>query len=284
MLTASTTNIQASGKYYLNEDVTLSDAITINTADVTLDLNGHVLRYETTEAKRTIYQCCTRNQGGGVLVYDEAHFTMSGGAIRDCIVLPGDGGGVYSRGTFAMNGGEISECETRNSRGAGVCTTGIFTMNGGTIKNCYGRMGGGVAVQVKNSNSKGESIFYANGGTVINCSSENDKRSGAYITGGDDAYTVIKNNSTNGSATIFYSNLYYRTDNCLGDKLVEFMNGDKVYAWEVVASVSKAVEPADSKVDGKTLTSGWYKEKELINKFDFTSETITKHTKLYAGF
>ncbi len=161
VLTASTTNIQASGKYYLNEDVTLSDAITINTADVTLDLNGHVLRYETTEAKRTIfiyslgkltlndsrptathtdttmpaggiitngktsanysaqqlggciqvfgqfvmnggtiYQCCTRNQGGGVHVDEGAYFTMNGGAIRDCIVLPGDGGGVYSRGTF----------------------------------------------------------------------------------------------------------------------------------------------------------------------------------------
>ncbi len=183
-----------------------------------------------------------------------------------------------------MNGGEISECETRNGHGAGVCTRGIFTMNGGTIKNCYGRMGGGVAVLPPNRNSYGESIFYANGGTVINCRSENDKRSGAFISGGSNDYTVIKNNSTNGGATIFYSNLYYGIDNCLGDKLVEFMNGDQVYAWEVVASGSKAVEPADSKVDGKTLTSGWYKEKELTNKFDFTSETITKHTKLYAGF
>lgn len=142
--------------YYLTEDVTLEDNLTIS-GYVTLCLNEYTLTGNGEGSVITLsdgayFVLCecdgtikggSASYGGGVYVGYTSTFVMNGGTISgntDSYV----GGGVYVIGTFIMNDGEISG-NTATSNGGGVYIDGgTFEMNNGTISNnTSGSAGGG---------------------------------------------------------------------------------------------------------------------------------------------
>lgn len=185
-VTNSTTTLESGRQYYLNNDVTVSQTITVS-GTVTLDLNGHVLKYENNQTHGSVIKV----EGGGKLTIKDSRKddttavhkfdttnvlwvlnetngteTIQGGVITGGTGTQWDqyyrGGGVYVTpgGTLTMNGGSIVGCSANTytksdlSFGGGVylgssidSNVGTFTMNGGSIIGCIaGAGGGGVCV------------------------------------------------------------------------------------------------------------------------------------------
>ena len=194
----------------LVEDIDISNPLTVNRT-VTLDLNGHVLKYESVNkgsvivveggGQLTIEDSNTSNlshkfnpNGNGLWVLDEASGTetvtggvITGGTGAD-VTSPGGmasyrGGGVLIEvgGSLTMTGGNIVGCTAHD--GGGVYLNGLhgtvdqtsFTMSGGSIVGCcttYGpEGGGGVLVQ--------GGTFTLSGGSIHHCTAIGDG-----ITGG----------------------------------------------------------------------------------------------------
>ncbi len=185
----------------LINDIELNGCLSID-YEVTIDLNGHVLKIADgsndrvikitkdghlilTDGRSTAEHKFTPN-ADGLWVLDEAGGTeiVKGGIITGGNTGGDDGGGVYIEpgGRFTMNGGSIVGCQARsqyNGAGGGVkveCETdpdsgiifnGTFTMNGGAIIGCVARHGGGVEI---NRGSEGEyGTFTMNGGVIDSC-------------------------------------------------------------------------------------------------------------------
>lgn len=175
-VTNSTTTLESGKQYYLNNDVTISQTITVS-GTVTLDLNGHVLKYVsanegsvivvenggqlTIEDSNTSNLSHTFNSNGKLWVLDEASGTeaVTGGVITGGTGYPFHlisgkvvyyGGGVYIApgGQLTMTGGNIIGCSAES--GGGVCIDGEpgqFSMSGGSIAGCVAsEIGGGVCV------------------------------------------------------------------------------------------------------------------------------------------
>ena len=179
----------------LINDIELNGCLSID-YEVTIDLNGHVLKIADgsndrvikitkdghlilTDGRSTAEHKFTPN-ADGLWVLDEAGGTeiVKGGIITGGNTGGDDGGGVYIEpgGRFTMNGGSIVGCQARsqyNGAGGGVkveCETdpdsgiisnGTFTMNGGVIDSCVAADGIGGGVQ-------NDGIFImGKGGTII---------------------------------------------------------------------------------------------------------------------
>ena len=142
--------IKVAGKYYLTQDVTLTD--TWKPANVFLCLNGHKITgadgkavIELSIAAFTLTDCkgtgkITHASGGtGCGVYiSGGTFEMYGGSITGNTTGNTNGGGVYvnSYGNFTMTGGSISDNNVgTGENGGGVYVNGTFTMSGGEIRN-----------------------------------------------------------------------------------------------------------------------------------------------------
>ena len=155
-------------------DISISSTLTVNRA-VTLDLNGHVLKYEsanngsvivvenggqlTIEDSNTSNLSHTFNSNGKLWVLDEASGTeavtggvITGGTGTDISTFGGTtwycGGGalIKNGGSLTMRGGNIIGCSAEC--GGGVCIDseqGQFSMSGGSIAGCVASdIGGGV--------------------------------------------------------------------------------------------------------------------------------------------
>lgn len=175
-VTNSTTTLESGKQYYLNNDVTVSQTITVS-GTVTLDLNGHVLKYVSANkgsvikvesgGQLTIQDSCKDDTTAvhkfdttnDLWVLDEnGSETVTGGVITGGTGYPillydsyyyYYGGGVYiaSGGQLTMTGGNIIGCSA--TYGGGVCTdseqTVKFSMSGGSIAGCVASdIGGGV--------------------------------------------------------------------------------------------------------------------------------------------
>ena len=173
-VTNSTTTLESGKQYYLNNDVTVSQTITVS-GTVTLDLNGFVLKYENDQTRGgplavesgghlTIKDSGTTAEhkftpdANGLWVLDEANGTetVTGGVITGGTGYPiqfGSGANVYdayyggavyikSGGKLTMEGGNIVGCSA--VYGGGVYVAGEFVMTGGSIIGCAADRGGGV--------------------------------------------------------------------------------------------------------------------------------------------
>ena len=162
----------------LTGDISISSTLTVNRT-VTLDLNGHVLKYEsanngsvivvegsgqlTIEDSNTSNLSHKFNPNGKLWVLDEASGTetVTGGIITGGTGYPfhlisgtvNCGGGVYIApgGQLTMTGGNIIGCSAEF--GGGVCAYGTFKMSGqAVIRSCTAESatqyvcGGGVYV------------------------------------------------------------------------------------------------------------------------------------------
>ena len=178
-----------SGVYTLAEDVTISGTLRV-TGEATVDLNGHVLRYD--EAAETPDSIFRVTSGSTLTLTDSAptatHSDASlpaGGLITGGKGFKYDngagqsynyyGGGVYveAGASFMLAGGTIYACGVQSGAnsayGGGIYAEGgSVTMTGGAIRNCVlsannGANGGGVYIYSGAS-------FTMEGGVISGCS------------------------------------------------------------------------------------------------------------------
>ena len=170
--------ISNGGTVQLTEDIEIRETLLV-TRDVTLDLNGHVLKMTgdgsvlkvSGRATLTIQDSSAAKSGtitggnaedgdgGGVCVEAYATLEMTGGCITGCRAE--DGGGVYidNNATLKMTGGCITDCHA--SYGGGIYSYGNLYMGGtAKIEKCTSNGGSYDAIWNKGGD------MYADGGTV----------------------------------------------------------------------------------------------------------------------
>ena len=222
----------ANGVVRLTADITITAGLKI-TRDVTVDLNGHVLRYDETANPDSIFRVtsdCTLTltdsrpaaehtdttlpagglitggkgfkydngagqsytyYGGGVYVETGASFVLAGGTIYACGVQSGAqsayGGGIYAEGgSVTMTGGAIRNCVVSTDYGASggaiYAKAGSVTMSGGVISGCSAMSGGGIL-------ASGGTVRIT-GGRIENCKASK-RGGGLYISGHADQISVL---------------------------------------------------------------------------------------------
>ena len=170
-VTNSTTTLESGKQYYLNNDVTVSQTITVS-GTVTLDLNGHVLKYG------------SANNGSVIVVEGSGKLTLTdSNTAAEHKFMPGTNGlwvlneengsetvsgGVITGGTgypFPLSSGQVN-C----GGGVYIAPGGQLTMTGGNIIGCSAEFGGGVCIY---PGRDGEQMpFSMSGGSIIGCSAE----------------------------------------------------------------------------------------------------------------
>jgi len=222
-----------SGVYTLAEDVTISGTLRV-TGEATVDLNGHVLRYdEAAETPDSIFRVTSGSTltltdsaptashsdaslpagglitggkgfkydngagqsynyyGGGVYVEAGASFMLAGGTIYACGVQSGAnqafGGGIYAEGgSVTMTGGAIRNCVLSANNGANggaiYAKAGSVTMSGGVISGCSAMSGGGI--------SASGCTVRITGGRIENCKAS-ERGGGLYIGDHADQISVL---------------------------------------------------------------------------------------------
>ena len=199
----------------LTTDIDISNTLTVNRT-VTLDLNGHVLKYENDQTHGGLLAV---EKGGyltiidsnsnaphkfkpnsdGLWVLDEnGSETVTGGVITGGTgyqyqkVHPNGqgyteeaGGAVCVKvgGSLFMTGGNIVGCSAMSGKGGGVHVEGNFSMTGGSIIGCAANRGGGVHMAVGENES---ATFSMSGNAIIRCCkavSSNASGGGVYALG-----------------------------------------------------------------------------------------------------
>ena len=172
-VTNSTTTLESGKQYYLNNDVTVSQTITVR-GTVTLDLNGHVLKYESANKGSVIVV-----ENGGQLTIEDSNtsnlshkFNPNGKlwVLDDASGTEAVTGGVITGGTgtdLSTYGGTTWYC----GGGALIKNGGSLTMRGGNIIGCSAECGGGVCVDSGRNGEPGQ--FSMSGGSIIGCVASN---------------------------------------------------------------------------------------------------------------
>ena len=129
--------------------------------------------------------------GGGVYVEAGASFELAGGTIYACGVQSGAtsafGGGIYAEGgSVTMTGGAIRNCVLSANNGANggaiYAKAGSVTMSGGVISGCSAMSGGGI--------SASGCTVQITGGRIENCKAS-ERGGGLYIGGHADQISVL---------------------------------------------------------------------------------------------
>ena len=129
--------------------------------------------------------------GGGVYVEAGASFVLAGGTIYACGVQSGAnqafGGGIYAEGgSVTMTGGAIRNCVLSANNGANggaiYAKAGSVTMSGGVISGCSAMSGGGI--------SASGCTVQITGGRIENCKAS-ERGGGLYIGGHADQISVL---------------------------------------------------------------------------------------------
>ena len=193
--------IKVAGKYYLTQDVTLTD--TWKPANVFLCLNGHKI---------------TGADGKAVIELSIAAFTLTDckGTGKITHASGGTGCGVYiSGGTFNMYGGSITGNTATDGRGRGggvyVTSGGAFKMFGGSITGNKATDGGGVYKIGSNS------TFTMTGGSITGNTAD-DSGGGVYVNGGSftmsgGSITGNKADGTGGGVCVNYDGTFNMSNN-----------------------------------------------------------------------
>ena len=205
----------ANGVVRLTADITITAGLKIQ-HNVTVDLNGHVLRYDETANPDSIFRVGAGTltltdsrpaaehtdttlpagglitggkgfkydngagqsytyYGGGVYVETGASFVLAGGTIYACGVQSGAnsayGGGIYAEGgSVTMTGGAIRNCVLSANNGANggaiYAKAGSVTMSGGVISGCSAMDGGGILTS--------GCTVQITGGRIENCKATNN--------------------------------------------------------------------------------------------------------------
>ena len=145
------------GKYFLNDNVILTNNITVEGDNVTIDLNGFSLNGNGSGSVVTV------SIGANLMLTDSSE-SMTGKITGGNAT---NGGGVYVAGNFTMNGGTIAY-NTATSHGGGILVQGgaqVNITNGIIEYNHADKSGGGAQI---------DGIFNISGGTIQNNNANND--------------------------------------------------------------------------------------------------------------
>ena len=188
----------ANGVVRLTADITITAGLKIQ-HNVTVDLNGHVLRYDETANPGSIFRVksdCTltltdsaptashsdASLPAGGLITGGKGFKYDNGAGQSYTYY---GGGVYveTGASFVLAGGTIYDCGVRsgatNAFGGGIyCTGGSVTIRGGAIRSCalsadYSANGGGIYLWRDVVNDSSYPSLTMTGGVIADCSAKN---------------------------------------------------------------------------------------------------------------
>ena len=177
--------ISNGGTVQLTEDIEISETLVV-TRDVTLDLNGHVLKMtgigsvlkvsgratltitDSSAAKSGTITGGNAEDGGGVYVEAYATLEMTGGCITDCHASYG--GGIYSYGNLYMGGtAKIEKCTSNGGSYDAIWNKGgDMYADGGTVDGTVNNQGtikrseGAVDVTVFNG-----AVYNQQAGTII---------------------------------------------------------------------------------------------------------------------
>mgnify|MGYP002534717778 CR=1 FL=1 len=156
------------GTVKLAGDISISSSLTVNRT-VTLDLNGHVLKYESANKGSVIVV-----ENGGQLTIEDSNtsnlshkFNPNGKlwVLDDASGTEAVTGGVITGGTgypFPLSSGPVN-C----GGGVYIAPGGQLTMTGGNIIGCSAEFGGGVCIYPRQN---GEQIqFSMSGGSIAGC-------------------------------------------------------------------------------------------------------------------
>ena len=170
-VTNSTTTLESGKQYYLNNDVTVSQTITVR-GTVTLDLNGHVLKYVSANEGSVIVV-----EGSGNLTLTDSNTTakhkfMPNGklwVLDDASGTEAVTGGVITGGTGYPINFSYGSGGYYNYYGGAVYIEpgGQLTMTGGNIVGCSATDGGGVCIDSELNGEHGQ--FSMTGGSIIGC-------------------------------------------------------------------------------------------------------------------
>ena len=164
----------------LVKDIDISTTLTVSRT-VTLDLNDHVLKYNSankgsvivvetggnltiTDSNPTVPHNFEPNADGLWVLNENGTKSVPGGIITGGNTVGNSGGGVriVSGGAFTMTGGNIVGCTAH--AGGGVYVGGTFTMTGGSIAGCVAARGSGGGVLVSDGGT-----FVMSGGSIAGC-------------------------------------------------------------------------------------------------------------------
>ena len=204
----------------LTGDISISSTLTVNRT-VTLDLNGHVLKYESANNGSVIVV-----EGSGQLTIEDSntsnlsHKFMPNGklwVLDDASGTEAVTGGVITGGTgtdISTFGGTTWYC----GGGALIKNGGSLTMRGGNIIGCSAECGGGVCIDSE------QGQFSMSGGSIIGCVASD-------IGGGVCAYGTFK---MSGQAVI---------RSCTAESATQYVCGGGVYV-----NVSSSFEMSDTAI------------------------------------
>ena len=227
-------------------DISISSTLTVNRT-VTLDLNGHVLKYESANNGSVIVVEGSGNltltdsntaaehkfmPNGKLWVLDEASGTeavtggvITGGTGTDISTFGGTtwycGGGalIKNGGSLTMRGGNIIGCSAEC--GGGVCIDseqGQFSMSGGSIAGCVASdIGGGVFASgtfkmsgqavIRSCTAESATQYVCGGGVYVNVSSSFEMSDTAIIEGCQ-AISTSSNSSNGGGVYVSSSSSF----------------------------------------------------------------------------
>ncbi|SKA84064.1 hypothetical protein SAMN02745178_01365 [Gemmiger formicilis] len=156
-------------------DISISSFLTV-TRTVTLDLNGHVLKYKST------------NEGSVIVVKDGVNLTLTDSNTTAVHKFTPDTNGLWvldeASGTETVNGGVITGgtgkpiqfgsgkyvYDAYYGGGVYIAPGGQLTMTGGNIVGCSAEFGGGICIESERDGKQGQ--FSMSGGNIIGCSAE----------------------------------------------------------------------------------------------------------------
>ena len=168
----------------MSGNITLTGTLSINSKNLSIDLNGHTITAANNQRAFNI------SNGGTLEIKD----SVGNGIIQGNGTVTGSGGAIYMEGSgsaLTISGGTIQGFTASTNGGGVYMNDGTFNMTGGAIENCTAPEGAGVkmypdsgntctftmsdSAEIKNCSNDGVSIawsgtsrFIMSGGTIDN--------------------------------------------------------------------------------------------------------------------
>lgn len=254
------------GKYYLTSDVTMSELFrTQSYANVTIDLNGHVLDAKW-GVRVGLYGSLTILDSAPNALHTGSNAELpAGGVIRctsDNFDIGWDNSGTKYPATCYLNGGTILSSRVNIMSGGKLYMNALAHIKGGTV-------------HLIASDYAPATTLYANGGV---------------IDGEVSGYGIIENTAS--TVTSFYGGAAYNVkikgglfygadlDGTKDGTTVTYNSDGATYATQILPANGKAAEPDAPKKDGCIFT-GWLRADGT--SFEFNTP-ITENTTLTAGW
>lgn len=257
------------GKYYLTSDVSMSELFRIQShANVTIDLNGHVLNAEW-GVRVGMYGSLTIQDSDPTALHTGGDASLPAGGVIRCrydntVDVGYDSIGTRYPATLYLTGGAIVGCRVNVMSGGKLYMSGAAQLKNSTV-------------DFMASDYSGATTLYANGGA---------------IEGDVSGYGIVEN--TTSTVTSIYGDAAYNVkvkgglfcaaelDGIIdkADAVVTYQSGDVTYATQVLPSGGRATEPDTPKKDG-CLFTGWFKSDGTV--FDFRTG-VTENITLTAGW